>query len=475
MKKNITQDIVPPKKTIRDVELPSRVKEEVRKGIKITKNFSDNSLPSIPRPETPNTHLESESPLRIPDSRPASAQVSMTTPTTNYKYSYDVPPRRSKMKYIVTALGLSAVFLAFFVSAFFKSATVTVTPITEAKAINESFTAKKDISATGLNYQVVTVTKDMDKAIDAKDVGSEQKVERKAKGIIVVYNNFGTAPQKLVATTRFQTQEGLVYRLVNAVTVPGKYLKDGKMVPGSVEAEVVADQVGQNYNIGLKDFTVPGLKSDSEKYKTIFARSKTEMTGGFSGIEKVVSKEALTRAESEMESILKPALSKDVMAQIPADFVVFQDSLEYKFEPAVSTNTPGGTVVAKKKGTVTAIIFDKKTLSKEVTSKVLPDVTTDTIKIANIDSLNFKLATSSSAQQNSITFTLQGEANFVWYIDEAKLKSDLLGLSKSNANSVMSAYTSIKEAWVLTRPFWNTKIPTDPNRVKIINTEAQKA
>lgn len=464
IKKNITQDIVPPKKTIRDVELPSRSRDEAKKASKFTTREDPFTRPvSIHTPK--NTQTVHDEPIRIDR-----AEKVEETPTDNYKYEYHEPKKTGK-KFIFIFAGVAVLALAFGVSAMFKSATITVSPLVQTKTLDESFTAKKDIGSNSLNFQVVTVTKDLEKAIDPKDITSEQKVERKAKGTIIIYNNFGVAPQKLVATTRFQTPEGLIFRLVNPTTVPGKYTKDGKMLPGSVEAEVVADQSGPTYNVGLKDFTVPGLKTDPAKYKTIYARSKSEMTGGFSGVEKTVTKDVLLKAEKEMEETLKANLSKDVVAQIPGDFVLFQNSLSYKFDPAVTVTTSAGTTVAKKKGVVSAIIFDKKALTKAVLVKVLPDANPDIIKITNLDSLAFNFATSTplGSSLSTINFSLKGEANFVWVIDEARLKNDLLGLSKSNANTIMTAYPSIKEAWVLTRPFWNTKIPSDPKKVTIIN------
>jgi hypothetical protein len=469
MRKNVTNDIVPAKKTIRDIELPSRIKETTDISKKIPK-YGPKDDP-FTRPVTINTpKIEPEeeiAPIRIEPT--VKAPVPPVPPQFSYPHHES---GGSKKKYLYIFGVIAVLVAAFAVSTFFKSATVTITPIQQDKTINETFSAKKDVTSNGLSYQVVTVTKDIETSVDPKDITSEQKVERKAKGTIVIYNNFGPAEQKLVATTRFQTPEGLIYRLVNAVTVPGKTTKDGKSIPGSVEAEVVADAAGPNYNVGLKDFTIPGLKSDQAKYKEMYARSKTEMTGGFSGMEKVVTKDVLQKAESEMENSLKTVLSKDITSQIPADYILFKESLSYKFEPSSTSNGSNGLPAIKKKGVASAIIFDRKQLTKAVLTKVLPDANSDLIKITNLDDLvfAFQADATNTATVTSINFSLTGDADFVWVVDELKLKNDLLGLSKTNANSVMSAYPSIKEAWVMTKPFWNNRIPTDPKQVTIVNS-----
>ena len=83
------------------------------------------------------------------------------------------------------------------------------------------------------------------------------------------------------------------------VTIPGTKVENGKTVPGSKEVDVVADKAGAEYNIGLTDFTIPGFKG-SPKFETVFARSKTEMTGGYVGNSQIVTKNAVDIAVAEL-------------------------------------------------------------------------------------------------------------------------------------------------------------------------------
>lgn len=470
MKKNVVQDVVPSKKSIRDIDIPRNrePKDEIRKAPRYSPKQDPFSRP-VSINQSANIEKE-ESPIKIePTLINRTPPPPVNPPGSSYKYEY--PKQKRSKKYLYIAGVLLIIVLAFGVSAMFKSAEIKVTPKQDTKTINESFTAKKDSAGNGLGYQVVTASKEIEKSIDPKDVSSEQKVEKKARGTIIIYNNFGPQPQKLVATTRFQTPEGLIYRLIEAVTVPGTVTKDGKTTAGSVEALVEADKSGVEYNIGLKDFTVPGLKGDSAKYKQIYARSKTDMTGGFSGMQKVVTKDVLAKAEIEMEASLRTSLSKDLVSQIPSDFVLYENSMSFKFEPAMSTNSADGSVILKKKGVTTAVIFDRSGITKAILSKVFPDAGDNVIKIDNLDSLQFVISTSSIQNMaTTLTFTLKGETNLQWIFDENKLKTELLGRSKKNANEVLASYPSIKEAWITTSPFWNSTVPNDPKKVTIVNT-----
>jgi hypothetical protein len=204
----------------------------------------------------------------------------------------------------------------------------------------------------------------------------------------------------------------------------------------------------------------------------VYARSKTEMTGGFSGIQKVVSSGTSAQADQDMTASLKDSLLKDISAQIPADYVLYPGSTQFNFE-SVTVEGSGDQTVLKKKGTATAVIFSRASLTRAIVDKVLPEATDEPIRVSNLEDLDFAYASGTAFDantSNSASFTLKGDANLVWTFDENKLKSDILGLKKNSAEGVISQYGTIKEAWIETHPFWKQSIPLDPDKVTIVNT-----
>jgi hypothetical protein len=447
MKKNISQDVIPPTKTIRNVELLYKSKRPERRG-------------------TPKPPKQAE--ITPPPTTPESFA---------YKYEYDEPVKRSK-KFLYISVGFLILTLFFVISALFKSAKIEITPKNQISSVNEKLQAFKDTSTGGLEFQVVSTTKDVEKKIVATE---EERVEKKATGTIVVYNNFSTQSQTLVKTTRFATPEGLIYRATTNITVPGIQIKNGKSVAGSVEVLVEADKPGTTYNIPLKDFTVVGFKGTS-KYTKIYGRSKTEMAGGFSGIQKTVSKETMDMVDKELETLLKQSLMKDIASQIPENFVLYEKTISYNIGKTIQMDSIGDvsqktdTAVLKKKGSVQAIIFDKGSLSREIIAKVLPNSTDSIIKITNLGDLNFTFTPENSFNpdaSSSVGFTLTGDANLVWVFDENKLKTDLLGMSKKNALAIISKDDTIHTVNLEFHPFWIRTIPQDPEKVTLINTLAK--
>lgn len=463
MKKNFVQDVVPPKKSIRNVTLSSRPSSTVKKVEDVPKRTRYSDEDEFTRPVA----IKQQAPIRIDSISQTKPSESLASETPSYKYEFDEPKKSSK-KWVYFAMTIFVLALAFGVSAMFKSAVIKVSPKQETANINETMRAVKNSTGAALGYQVVTVSKTVEKVVPAT---GEQRVEKKAQGKIIIYNETSQS-QRLVATTRFETPEGLIYRLPTAVTVPAMQVKDGKNVAGTIEVTVEADKVGTSYNIGLKDFSLPGLKGDP-KFKTIYARSKTEMTGGFSGIQKVVSKDVLESTETELGNTLRQDLAKDIETQIPENFVLYTSSLDYKLYNSEQVDSASGQTVLKKRGEAYAVIFEKKALTSAILAKVNASLSSDKVRITNIEALEFNYATPDTVDLNSdtsITFMLKGSPNLVWIFDENKLKSDLLGLSRAKARTVLTTYDTIKEAWVETHPFWNQTIPSDPDKVTLVNT-----
>jgi len=217
------------------------------------------------------------------------------------------------------------------------------------------------------------------------------------------------------------------------------------MVAGSIEVIVEADKVGPNYNVGLKDFTIPGFKGDP-RFNSIYARSKTEMTGGFVGVQKVVSKELVQATDKDLEASLKNSLSKDIIAQIPANYILYPNSISYSLEPTIQEDSATENsffkqnAILRKKGTASAVIFDKGALSRAILAKISPEVTGEVVKINNLETLDFKYVgeTQEPSSDSLVTFSLKGNVNIIWGFDENKLKSDLLVYQKRRQRRLLA-------------------------------------
>lgn len=119
----------------------------------------------------------------------------------------------------------------------------------------------------------------------------------KASGVIKIVNTTSSG-YTFVATTRFLSSKGVLFRLKRATAIPAN---------GSVEAEVAADKTGAEGDIGPDKFTIPGLSADLQPL--VWGESSAAMTGGASTT-KAVTVSDLAAAKADLAEKLKPEADK---------------------------------------------------------------------------------------------------------------------------------------------------------------------
>src|SRR3989338_2420144 len=168
----------------------------------------------------------------------------------------------------------------------------------------------------------------------------EKDVVQKARGKITVFNEYGTNTQVLIATTRFESDGGLIFRTLKTITVPGTKVQNGKIIPGSIEVEVIADKAGDLYNIGSGKFTIPAFKEkgDMDRYGKFYGQSSEAIKGGIVGKAKVVTEEDYLNAKKKIEERIVAEAQQELKAQ--ASGLKILESLL----PVVNSVTPSAQV-----------------------------------------------------------------------------------------------------------------------------------
>ncbi|MFA5947770.1 MAG: hypothetical protein WC806_02250 [Candidatus Gracilibacteria bacterium] len=147
-----------------------------------------------------------------------------------------------------------------------------------------------------------------------------------SSGKLTIVNTTNTS-WPLAPKTRFQTEDGLVFRISNSITVPSASAASG---PGKIEAFVTADPVdsygeviGERGNIGPSKFMLPGLKEDSRS--KLYAESSANMTGGITDFISFITPEDINAAKER----LKQELIKDAVTKLKSD-IKEKEKLEEK-------------------------------------------------------------------------------------------------------------------------------------------------
>ncbi len=377
--------------------------------------------------------------------------------------SADGEKKSSRFGVWTIAIG-SVVVLALAFSYIFSGAKVEVTPKQRTVIVDGEFESYKNAGFGELAYEIMTVERELSKAVTAT---GEEDVLEKASGKLLVYNDHSSANQRLITNTRFETPEGLVYRINKSVVVPGQKKEDGKTVPGSVEVTVYADEPGEKYNIGLTDFTIPGFKG-GPRFETFYARSKSSMTGGFEGVKKIVDEEDEAKARIALQADLREQLKSDARAQKPENFYLFDSATFVEFE-AGQTKSSGSNAEVVEKGTLYGVIFEREEFAKFLAENTVGALEKgDTVELLTPENLTLNVPGNPFPwSEESFSFELSGNAYLIWTYSEDGLKEDLAGKSKSAIETVLSGYPSITSTNVVVRPFWKRSFPEEEDKIKL--------
>lgn len=390
--------------------------------------------------------------------------VAPPPPPTKVPHSFSRVSSPNKKFWLALVFG--ALVVMFSLLSYFDGATLSYLPKSQQLSfVNEAYVAYRTGEQAPL-YSITKISLDDSAVVPAS---GEREVSRKASGNIVVYNNT-TASIRLIATTRFETTSGLVYRIEDAIVVPARRTVNGVAQPGSLEVTVYADEPGENYNTGLADFVLPGLR-DTANFESVYARSKTPMSGGFVGMEKIVSETDLESAKNGLESSLRAKLAEEASASIPSDFVLIPALSSFVFEEMPQTaGTSANNVTVNMRGHLNGVMFKRSDISTSLAMKKMNIESGQSVDLDGLEDLTFSyigLAPRDPLQATEINFTVTGEARALFRTDEVALKSDLLGRHKSELPSVLNRYSSIEEANVTLKPFWKTSFPEKVEDIQI--------
>lgn len=369
---------------------------------------------------------------------------------------------------------LSLGFFLFSLSSYFSTATVIVTPKTVKIAFDDSYAVKKNISSNELQYEMMTLQKKMSKKLEATET---KDLQIKASGKITVYNNFSAAPQKFIKNTRFESENGLIYKIPESIVVPGEKTAAGKQIPGSVETIIFADETGDKYNIKASeqkngDFKVAGFKGD-KKYDYFYGRIKSDIIGGVSGLVKIVADKTYEDALSELRAGLKSELIKEAYSVKPESSVLFENAYYMDFASLPDKALGDSKVEITESATFYGIMFDKAKLSSYLAGKKIPNFDGAPVDLSFSDNAKINITSDSKTkpwESEILNFNLEGEADMLWVYDKIALQKSLAGYSKSDLDKFKTSHPEFSDANFIIRPFWRRTFPVKPDKIKIINS-----
>ena len=376
---------------------------------------------------------------------------------------------RRKRLFVSILLGIIILVIGFFVSTLLRGADIFVYPKLKDVNVQADFTAYKEPAAGDLSFELLTIEATGERRVSAT---GQEEVSERSEGNIFIYNEFSESPQRLIKNTRFESPEGLVFRVSESIEVPGMTKEaGGKIVPGVVTAKVFADGTGDQYNIAPSRFTIPGLEG-TDQFERMYAESTEKFTGGFEGTKFIIEDAELQTAQQSLHLELRDALLSRLESEKPAGFILYDGGITFAYDSLPSTGYSDELATIKEKARLQVPIFKATEFASYLAEHTVAGYENESVYLTDPYTLKFSYTSptttvSDIATLTEIPFTLVGNTRIVWAYDEEKLKSELVGLSKTALSSVLSGYPAIERAEAEVRPFWNQSFPDNQDEIAI--------
>lgn len=350
---------------------------------------------------------------------------------------------------------------------------VTVVPKKESlrfdfAVVADSKASSLDVDTSKIPGQIITIEK---KVTGDFIASAKQNAVTKAEGKVDLYNEFSSAVQPLVRNTRLRAPDGKIFRLKDAVTIPGATLKNGAVTaPGTISVAVIADEAGIAYNIEPSKFVIPGFEGTA-KFAGFYAKSASMMTGGSAGEGYVATAEDIEKAKASLRSKLTEESEGYVEANIPKGFIVLQSAIEQgSAEFSADQPDSAGKFTAHMSVAYNLFAFsenDIAALTEHHLSKRLQDArkALPGTRVITYEREAF------GPNKETLSFTVKASELVIGSIDEQQIKELLAGKGEADIQQILSANDAIESAEATFWPLWISLAPSNKNHITIVVAE----
>jgi len=286
--------------------------------------------------------------------------------------------------------------------------------------------------------------------------------EEKAQGVIRVYNNYHLA-QILVVNTRFwcfENEELREFKTKERVVIASQK---------HLDIEVVASSAGEEYNIGLCTFSVPGLKGSS-RYTAVYGESFSPMTGG-KKIETIqVSQEDLDKAEIiSKEKVLEECQASLENSISSEEYIIIEEAMRLEITKVTPLTEEGQTVdnfIFQVEAEGEVLVLKKSDLKDFAKEYVLGQIPSGKELVEGSLAIGY-LPETVDFEESKITLDIEISAEIYSAIDEISLKERVKSKRPDEIKTVLRNFPEIDEVQTRLWPFWITTAPEDTASIKI--------
>ncbi len=286
-------------------------------------------------------------------------------------------------------------------------------------------------------------------------VTGEKMIGEKAIGTVSLFNRT-TKKADFSSGTPIVSDNGLEFFLKESVSIASKTadLESGVDRLGEVQVEVVAAEIGPDYNLNKGTiFSVQGFSQDE-----FVAKAKDDFSGGSIRKVKAVSADDLVRLREMLTEESKAKAKEALEAKKTANFRIISQKPESKlinFAPQRQKDEEAETLTGSLKMKFSVFAFDEEKFKNFVLEVIKQK--SDQGSDFNQKTINFELKPIAQTEEE-IDLKVIIKAKFYFHPDGQKLTNQLVRMKKSEVNKILRQYPRIYRFEVKTTPlffrFW---------------------
>lgn len=390
-------------------------------------------------------------------------------------------PNFERFRLVILLAAVGAVgLIVFIIFAIFVLPKATITIKTTSVPVTSEFNLTTSDSAKALDLakKVIPATlKTTEQKSTAQVTATgQQNNGTKASGSVTLSLADCSQDQVTVPAGTGVNSNGLTFITQGSATLQsvkvGNQCKNSDFPSFSTKAVSVNSQsAGAKYNIGSSSFTVSG-------FSNVSGSSSSTMTGGTDNIITIVSQADLNNAKTKITSADTDKFVKAFEDQLAKDGYYVLTSTLKPSDPASTANPavgqPASTTTVETKITYTVLTVKKADLTSAINDSLSKQVDKNKQKLSTDDVL--KTATVTVQNQTSptaVTLNVNEDTTAVPIIDEASVKKQIGGKKSGDIRSSITAIPGVKEVNVKMSPFWVSKAPKNPAKIKIIQQQVK--
>ena len=360
------------------------------------------------------------------------------------------PPARGGILWIF--VGVAVLVLVTTILSLISRSTIDITLDESVYPIDTPITLYTEPTTGQIAFKTAQI---VDKQSIIVPTTNKQIVSATAKGAVKLFSS-NPKPITIPARTLLLSTTQKSFVTQKTVTIPA----GTKDFPKSVVVEITASAPGADYNIKLDDLKLPAFPS-------ILARTTTEISGGISGDQFILTEPELTAAKTSLQSMMQGTSPAAFLAnQIPENFILPETLLQispinYRTE-SVET---GVSVIAER--TITGNMIDKKMFQDYLENQIIPEQDRSFMDVTDITKIVFTLppltmtpvASSEIVPNNQLFIHATGSFIARARFDQTLARTKIAQQKKNAATTILQSIPGVINAEIRMWPPWIGRIP----------------